>query len=460
MKNDFVAIYVRVSTREQAEEGYSIGEQTERLKKLCEAHSWRVFRVYTDAGFSGASLDRPGLKELIEDVRAERVGKVLVYKLDRLSRSQKDTLRLIEDEFLRHGVDFESLTENLDTSTPHGRAMIGILAAFAQLEREQIKERMMMGADARARGGLWGGGNKAPLGYSYKAGDDVLQIVPEEAELIRYIFREFVSGTSINTLRKAMGKQRRQIQAILANKTYRGYVKRRDTYYKAKHEPIIDAETFEKAQEILSENKRRWNETKTCVNGDLPKTLLTGILFCSKCGAKYCKRTIHHIDYYACCSRAKKTREMVKDPDCKNRSWRVAELDALVLGEVEKLRLDPEALKKRKPKDPAPERDLIEKRVETLTRQIRRLMDLYSLETFSIEDIAEKIKPLEDERRNLRGLLKNAPKKSPEKDVGKIIETLSEALQASDLMKKRALIQQLIDKIELDGEDVTIFWNF
>jgi site-specific DNA recombinase len=151
---------------------------------------------------------------------------------------------------------------------------------------------------------------------------------------------------------------------------------------------------------------------------------------------------------------------MVKDPDCKNRSWRVAELDALVLGEVEKLRLDPEALKKRKPKDPAPERDLIEKRVETLTRQIRRLMDLYSLETFSIEDIAEKIKPLEDERRNLRGLLKNAPKNSPEKDVGKIIETLSEALQASDLTRKRALIQQLIDKIELDGEDVTIFWNF
>ena len=136
-----VALYPRVSSHEQVD-GYSIGEQIERLTKYCEAMDWDIFKIYTDPGYSGGSLERPGLQTMLADVRDGLVDKVVVYKLDRLSRSQKDTMMLIEDEFLANGVDFVSMSENFDTSTSFGRAMIGILAVFAQLERENIKEQI------------------------------------------------------------------------------------------------------------------------------------------------------------------------------------------------------------------------------------------------------------------------------------------------------------------------------
>ena len=109
ISNTVVALYIRVSTQEQASEGYSIDEQRERLVKYAEAQSWSVYRVYSDPGFSGGSLERPGLRSLILDVNAGKVNKVVVYKLDRLSRSQKDTLYLIEDVFLPASVDFNRL---------------------------------------------------------------------------------------------------------------------------------------------------------------------------------------------------------------------------------------------------------------------------------------------------------------------------------------------------------------
>ena len=139
-----IALYERVSTEKQDREGHSIPEQKERLEKYCSVYGWKDFAHYTDAGFSGAKTDRPALNKLLEDIEKGRVKKVLVYKLDRLSRSQKDTLWLIEDKMLANDCDFVSISENFDTSTPLGRAMIGILAVFAQLEREQIKERMSM----------------------------------------------------------------------------------------------------------------------------------------------------------------------------------------------------------------------------------------------------------------------------------------------------------------------------
>ena len=164
MKN--VAIYVRVSTQEQAAEGYSIQEQAERLTKYCEAHGWNITKVYTDPGFSGANRDRPALQLLCSDVKKNMFDTVLVYKLDRLSRSQKDTLYITEDVFLKNQIAFVSMLENFDTGTPFGRAMIGILSVFAQLERDQIRERSQMGHDARAKEGYFHGGGYAPSGYN------------------------------------------------------------------------------------------------------------------------------------------------------------------------------------------------------------------------------------------------------------------------------------------------------
>ena len=157
------ALYLRVSTEAQADEGYSLAAQAEKLEAYCRMKGISRFTRYVDGGFSGSSLNRPAVTQLIDCIRNGEVERVVVYKLDRLSRSQKDTLYLIEDVFAPHSVDFVSINENIDTGTPYGRAMIGILSAFAQLERENIFLRTRMGMVERVRQGFWPGGGKIPF---------------------------------------------------------------------------------------------------------------------------------------------------------------------------------------------------------------------------------------------------------------------------------------------------------
>ena len=134
-----LALYRRVSTDKQADEGYSLDVQLEKLQAYAQAMSnVKEVRVYTDDGYSGSSLDRPAMKQMIEDIEAGVITHVVVVKLDRLSRSQKDTLHLIEDVMIPANVAFISIMESFNTDTPFGRAMVGILSVFAQLERENI----------------------------------------------------------------------------------------------------------------------------------------------------------------------------------------------------------------------------------------------------------------------------------------------------------------------------------
>ena len=181
-----VGIYARVSTLEQKNEGYSIGEQESRLRSFCAAKGWNVYKSYIDGGYSGANMNRPGLNMMLEDARSGRIEAILVYKLDRLSRSQRDTLEIIEDILIPSSVEFISITENLDTSTPFGRVIISILAAFAALERAQIKERMALGIEGRAKDGYWHGADCSPIGYDYTDGE--LVVNEYEASIVREVF--------------------------------------------------------------------------------------------------------------------------------------------------------------------------------------------------------------------------------------------------------------------------------
>ena len=199
--------YVRVSTQEQAREGYSIEEQKDKLIKYAEAHDWIIYNTYVDAGYSGGNLDRPSIKRLLDDADGNKFSKVVVYKLDRISRSQKDTLFLIEDVFIPNGVDFVSMSENFDTSTPFGKFMIGILSTFAQLERETIKERTKLGKEGRAKSGLWSGGGRVPIGYRYDNNDN-LTIDPYEASIVRRIYKEYTED--LKTIREISVQLRKE----------------------------------------------------------------------------------------------------------------------------------------------------------------------------------------------------------------------------------------------------------
>lgn len=482
-----VALYPRVSSQEQATEGYSIGEQIERLTKYCEAMGWEVYKIYTDPGYSGGNTDRPGLQAMLSDVRDGKVDKVVVYKLDRLSRSQKDTMLLIEDEFLAHGVDFVSMSENFDTATPFGRAMIGILAVFAQLERENIKERTMIGKEARAKEGKWGGGSSEPIGYRYNVAKDLLEVDDYEAMQIREAIDLFLKGTPLRTIETIflekgytfIGRSGvpntwdpKRFRYVFANKTYLGYIKHHDQWYKAEHEPIIDEETFNKLQKLLEQRAEDYK--KTGLKPGAQTTYLGGLLRCAHCGAKYTKqqggtKKYGRLWYYVCYSRNKKVKKMIKDPNCKNKNWRMEELDAMIFDEIKKLAIDPEYMTKLKQDkkdrlDSEPNKiDILEKEIKAIDDQISRFMDLYGIGKFTIDQVSDKVDPLNEKRNALAHELNKLNAESgklSEEEAIEIVNSFDDILERGDFNEIRLTIESLIYYIELDNDDVIIHWKF
>ena len=461
-----VGIYARVSTQEQAN-NYSIAEQVERLSKYCESFGWIISKKYIDPGFSGASLDRPGLTNLINDVQSGKLQKVVVYKLDRLSRSQLDTLYLIEKVFLSNSVDFVSMSENFDTSTPFGKAMIGILAVFAQLEREQIKERMQMGKAARAKDGKFMATWNVPIGYDYINGELVTNEF-EKAQ-VQEVYNLFLSGTPIKrmiTILKEKGFSHkygfwndRTIRNVLRSKTYVGYINYRDQWYLGAHEAFITDEQHNKAVAILDERKRLYEAHR---RPGKAQSYLGGLIYCARCGAKYAKRKgykrkdgFRH-SYYACYSRLGDFK-LAKSNHCNNKFWDMSELDNIVFNEVRKLAIDPayyERVSEQNNRLPA-----IEAEAEKLLEKINKLLDLYLTDMpidvlqKRIEEYTRQKEALEAEAQRIREEQKKQLSQNRLKDFG-------EVLDKGDFAQIRTVLTSLIDRIVIDGEDVTIRWNF
>lgn len=242
-------VYTRVSTDAQGEDDkVSLGEQERMAKAYIESKGWEYVRTFEDNGYTGRNMNRPALNEMIEAINAGEVNAVVIYKLDRLSRKQRDTLQLIEDVFLKNSVDLASLNESLDTTSPWGRTMIGVLSAFNQLESENIALRTAMGRYATARNGGYAGG-KPPIGYRAEGG--FLVIVPEEAEIVRLIFKLRREGKTLVGIadelnergyrtKKGIKFPHSSVKAILDNEdTYRGnygYGKERAENV---HDPIL-----------------------------------------------------------------------------------------------------------------------------------------------------------------------------------------------------------------------------
>lgn len=477
-----VVIYVRVSTQEQANEGYSIGEQIERLNKYCEAMGWVIVETYVDPGYSGGSTDRPALQKMIKDLEAGDVDKVVVYKLDRLSRSQKDTLFLIEDVFLKHNTDFVSMNENFDTSTPFGRAMIGILAVFAQLEREQIKERMSMGREARAKEGKWRGGGNVPTGYDYIPSEDALVVNEYERMQVRELYDLFLKGMPLNAIetlfrekgyrRKTGGEwQTKEMRYLMSNKLYLGLIHCRGEWCQGAHEALIDEETFNKAVALLDERAVRFKESG--LKPGTYTTYLGGLIWCKRCGARFTKqkggKKSRPIYYYVCYSRNKKVRKMITDPNCKNETWRVNDLDSLIFEEIKKLALDPEyatqaAQEKKKTAQEEPDNTaVLQAEIEKIDEQISRFMALYGIGKIKVEQISKHIDPLNEQRdalsRELERVSGNGGKITVEEAV-EIAKSFDDILERGNFDETRAVIESLIDRIELDGDTADIHWKF
>ena len=456
--------YARVSTENQLE-NYSIEEQTERLKAYCAAKGWSLRKLYVDGGYSGGNTNRPALQQMLAAIRAGGVDAVVVYKLDRLSRSQKDTLTLIEDELLAHGTDFVSINENFDTSTPFGRAMIGILSVFAQLEKDQITERFTMGRIGRSKAGYYHGGSHPPTGYDYK--DGLLVVNEYEAMQVREIFSRFISGKSVNSIsqylsgRYATKWTPAKVLQILRNTVYIGKVHFRKVDYDGLHQPLVSTEDFQTAAALLDESSARESKKTTAQKNPFRAGyLLSGLVFCGRCGARY---SANH-GYYKCYSRAKSSPQFVKDPNCKNDNWEIGKLDQLVQQEIRGIITQPDLLENITRTAAARheakiDRPALQKRISEIDGQIAKLVDLYQVGSIPMETITQRINALSTERAQLQERL-DAPDFVPSVErFLEAVENYKAGFDTGDIDSQRMFIASLVERIIIDGQSVDIRWR-
>ena len=485
MRKIKVGIYIRVSTQEQAESGYSIHEQEDRLKKLAEINNWIVYKVYSDPGYSGAKLDRPALNEMIKDIERGKIQKTLIYKLDRLSRRQRDTLYLIEDIFNANNVDLVSMTENLDTGSPIGVALIGLLSTFSQFERDTITERMQLGMDSRAKEGLFHGGMYYPIGYDYNDGE--LIVNEYEAMQVRKIYDLYQDGMSIHGITNFMrnhGYTKKYgawhdsaVRSVLFTEVYTGVITWKGQTYPGKHKALVSLEEFEKVQTMRKQ--RAISNPNYNKNPFTRTSLLGGLIWCGNCGARYYTKTNvvkrykgtdpnkKPLRYYTCYSRGKTAKRMIKDPNCKNPSFNMEKLDAMILGEIRKLAIDEDYLNDildgSDIKDPEINLNALKDRITDIDKQINKLIDLYQLGNIDFNVINEKIEKLTTEKQTIENDIDNFNDESPGMsmdEVRDIIITLPEILDNGDKEEIKSVVHSLIESILIYDDAIEINWKF
>ena len=311
-KNTLTAIYVRVSTEEQAEHGYSIDAQRETLQRFCADTGRTVYKVYCDAGVSGKSISgRYALQQMMQDAEMGLFNELLTWKITRIARRNLDLLHIV-DHLSKHNVTFRSYSENFETETPMGRFGLQMMGAVAELERNTILENIRLGQSQRARTGKHV--TKPPIGYrlvdvpnsSSRRRERALELVPEEATVVRLIFERFASGRGLKSIANELnhdGHTTRNgnafsicaIRDILENPFFTGqirynrYVNWSERRRKGKnptpmivegqHPAIIDQVLWDKVQFL---RERKSHTSKKRFHGNY---LLTGLLRCPQCGA-------------------------------------------------------------------------------------------------------------------------------------------------------------------------------
>lgn len=448
------ALYIRVSTDAQFEEGYSVDAQKEKLEQYCKLKDITDYEFYVDGGWSGSNIERPEMKRMITDIKNREVSAVIVYKLDRLSRSQKDTVFLLEDIFNPNECNFISLNENFDTTTPYGKAMIGILSVFAQLERENIRERTRMGMYERVKSGLWMGGGRIPFGYDYDKNKNVL-VPNSHAEDVKRIYDLYLQGYSTTQLAQMFDVANdRHITNILDRVTYLGKIYYNGETIDGQHEAIIDEDTWMKVQ---MERKKR--STKNAVTSSY---LLTGLIFCGKCGARmrYQQWGKNGLKIY-CYSQQTSKKNMIKDADCNNKKVDACDIEDIVLNDLfrrtenitgvnKKITFQTSAI------------NVLKQKYEAVSNKIKRLYNLYAIEGDELL--------LETINENKSELMSIAEKIEYEEQSRKLVDEVS---QANDMIRnlkntwntmtihqKRRALRICIERIEIDDDDINIVYNF
>lgn len=446
------AIYIRVSTDAQAEDGYSIEAQKEQLAAYCVSKGIKNYKFYIDGGWSGSNINRPEIQKLIKDSQDGKISHCIVYKLDRLSRSQKDTLYLIEDVFIPNDVSFVSLNETLDTSTPMGKLMIGILSAFAQLERENIRLRTRMGMKERVKDGYWMGGGRIPFGYDYDREQGIL-VQNADAEKVKKIYSMYIDGKSPQQIANILSlKYDRLVTQIITRKTNYGVIEYNGEIYQGRHEPIVSKDVYERAIQCMKE--------RSIVHVSTGDHLLTGLIICGQCGAKmrYQKWNKDGRCKLVCYSQQKSKKYLIKDDNCTQEKVWADEVEEAVLNYLFSLDESQDEVDSNVNINKTNIIDELKNTIQETERKIKKLYNLYadSDNDLLLETINEQRDKLQKAITKLDVEEKKLSEENNKIASAQFVTNLRDTWEYMSTEERKKVLRMLINKITIKDENITI----
>ena len=488
------AIYTRKSTEEGLQQEFnSLDAQREASEAFIASQKNEGWQVITDhfddGGYTGGNMDRPALKRLLAAVEARSIDCIVVYKVDRLSRSLLDFARIIE-VLDRNGVSFVAVTQQFNTTSSLGRLTLNILLSFAQFEREIISERTRDKMSAARRKGKWIGGHPV-LGYDIDSKGGRIIVNPAEAEQVRKIFGLYTAkGSTLPVLQETQriglvtkrwttedgnvrgGKPftRGSLHATLTNVLYTGMVDHKGVLYAGEHDRIIDQDTWDRVHEIL---QRNGNDKGASVRNKLG-ALLRGLLFCVPCGAPmmhtYTMRKSKRYRYYVCYNAQQQGWQ-----NCETKSVSAQAIETAVLDSIRRIGTDPklaEAVAAEAIDQVARQRAALDKELDTQRGSLRRLNQSLAREAADtrldsgarfdrIVALQREIEATEQRQREL-----TAERKSCDDDrinADDLRTTLAEfdSIWSSLIAREQEqLIQLLVAKVGYDGRTGKVTVNF
>jgi Site-specific recombinases, DNA invertase Pin homologs len=470
------ALYIRVSTDEQAREGFSIDAQKRKLLAYAESQDWDVVSVLVDDGYSAKDLNRPAMQELLQKVRNEEIDVVLVFKLDRLTRSVRDLYALL-DEFSRHDVGFRSAQEQFDTTTTMGRAMLGILGIFAQWERETIAERVRFGMEQKVREGKKPGG-KYPFGYDRKG-----NLIPDEAEIIRRVrelyMKENLSFLKIAERLNSEGKLRRghewtrnTVALTLENPFYAGIIRfgskmKNGKYPQRKRDlrvDVIDVPGDHEqvwTKEEYDEHLRLMRMRSVGNNSRKLDYIFSGLLRCGRCGSTMFGRLTT--------KRNRKSGEIVRTPyyfcgkrkdnnGCDMPMFRQVHVEHLIMKYIESIRLDRSKIELKQ------DRTELNKKIRLVNNELNRIRErrkrwqyMYVNELISEVDLRRNLNEEKEQEEKLLGELRGLEnqKKEEFEYPARLLEIV-DVWDQIDNQQKRELVWAIFDEITLHTNESNV----
>ena len=459
--------YLRVSTDRQADLGFGLDIQEADIVRYCTANGYKNLVLFIDDGFTGTNMERPALQEImgaISDFNAGRthirVNSLVVARIDRLGRSLLGTLQFIQDYIVcardsknstvnhnKEDINFVSVAENycrIDKHNPQGKFLLMLFATLAEFDRDQIVEKLKRGRQARVASGKWMGGGNAPFGYRYDKESSSLLVVPEEAAVVKEIFRLYIE--------EKMPPQKiaerfhfsgdRAITQILQRKSLTGCIVYNGEEYPGNHEAIIPLEVWQEAQE---EMQRR------SVHRASSHFLLSGLVYCGECGAKMRYQKWGDRGHKLVCysSQESSNARFGKADSCDNARFWARDVEQAVIDELFRLRYlgQPD---QRKQGDGVDTIAVLQKELATARRRLGRLYD-FEDEDEPDEVLSEKIFEAKQRIRHIETQIREEERcatieKRRLKAEG-ILRTLQSTWPEMNDVQRQSTCQQLIDRV-------------